>query len=178
MKIVKRVLLVAAIIIAIPLIAALFLKKDYSVECEIMINKPKQEVFDYVKYLKNQNEYSKWGRMDPNMKTTYVGEDGMAGFIFKWEGNAESGKGEEEIKKIINGERIDYELRFTEPMTSTFQSYMITESVSENVTNVKWGMTGRMNYPMNLMLLFIDTQKMLGDDFNTGLLNLKNKLEG
>ena len=60
MKILKKILIVIAIIIAIPLVVALFVKKDYAVEREIVINKPKQDVWEYVKYIKNQDYYSKW----------------------------------------------------------------------------------------------------------------------
>ena len=56
MRIIKKVLIVLAVLIAILLIAALFISKDYAVERQITINKPKAEIFNYVKYLKNQNE--------------------------------------------------------------------------------------------------------------------------
>ena len=48
MRILKKILVVLAIIIAIPLIVALFVKKDYAVEREVIINKPKAEVFNYI----------------------------------------------------------------------------------------------------------------------------------
>ena len=60
MRFLKKILIVVGILIAIPLIVALFVKKDYSVEKEIVINKPKTEVFEYIKLLKNQDNYSKW----------------------------------------------------------------------------------------------------------------------
>ncbi|MBA2761849.1 MAG: polyketide cyclase, partial [Segetibacter sp.] len=62
MNTLKIILLVILIIIAIPLIIALFVSKEYNIEREITINKPKQEVFNYVKNLKNQDNYSKWVR--------------------------------------------------------------------------------------------------------------------
>lgn len=34
-----------------------------------------------------------------------------------------------------------------------------------------------MNYPMNIMLLFMDMEKMLGGELYTGLQNLKRELE-
>lgn len=71
MRILKKILVVLAIIIAIPLIVALFVKKDYAVEREVIINKPKAEVFNYIKFIKNQGHYSKWSMMDPAMKKTY-----------------------------------------------------------------------------------------------------------
>ena len=53
MKILKTVLLVITVLVAIPLVVALFVKRDYGVERQVEINKPRQEVFEYVKYLKN-----------------------------------------------------------------------------------------------------------------------------
>jgi uncharacterized protein YndB with AHSA1/START domain len=144
----------------------------------VVINKPRQEVFDYVKYLKNQDNFSKWASMDPDMRTSYRGTDGSVGFVSAWESDDKNvGKGEQEITGIIEGQRIDYELRFIEPFESTSLAYMITEDVSDQHTKVRWGFTGRMNYPMNLMLLFMDFEKMIGDDFEHGLENLKAILE-
>lgn len=178
MKILKKILIVIAIIIAIPLIIALFVEKDYAVEREITINKSKQEVFDYVKFLKHQDNFSKWATMDPNMKKTYRGTDGTVGFVSAWESDDENvGVGEQEIKKIAEGERIDFELRFIKPFEATEPAFMSTETVSENQTKVKWGFSGHMNYPMNIMMLFMDFEKMIGDDLQTGLSNLKTVLE-
>lgn len=90
MKTVKKVLIVLGIIIAIPLIAALFVKSDYAVAESVIIDKPKAEVFDYIKHLKNQDTYSKWGTMDPDMIKTYRGTDGTVGFVSAWESDDDS----------------------------------------------------------------------------------------
>lgn len=178
MKIVKRIVFFLLGFVALALIVALFVKKDYAVEREITINKPKQEVFAYVKYLKNQDNFSKWATMDPQMKKSYSGTDGTPGFVSAWESQKDSvGKGEQEIKKITEGERIDYELRFKEPMESTEQAYMITEAVDSSHTKVKWGFYGKMKYPTNLMCLFMNIDEMVGPDFEQGLSNLKTIME-
>jgi uncharacterized membrane protein len=177
-KVLKIILTVVVIIIAIPLLVAVFVPKDYGVECKIVINKPKQEVFDYVKYLKNQNEYSKWASMDAKMESYFKGDDATVGFVSGWiSKDPNVGKGEQEITKITDGKRIDYELRFIEPFESKEQSYMELEAVSDNSTEVKWGFNGHVNYPMNVMLLFMDFEKMISDDLNTGLSNLKTVME-
>jgi len=178
MRILKKILIVVGILIAIPLIVALFVKKEYAVEKEIVINKPKTEVFEYIKLLKNQDNFSKWATIDPNMKKSYKGTDGTVGFVSHWESdNEEVGWGEQEIKKITEGERIDFELRFIKPFEATEPAFMSTETVSENQTKVKWGFSGHMDYPMNLMLLFMDFEKMIGDDLQTGLTKLKSEFE-
>ncbi len=178
MRILKKILVVLAIIIAIPLIVALFVKKDYEVEREVIINKPKAEVFNYIKFIKNQDHYSKWSMMDPAMKKTYQGTDGTVGFISAWESNNKDvGAGEQEITAIIDGERIDLKLRFKVPFEAQDDAYFITESVSENQTKVKWGFKGSFPYPMNIMGLFFDMDKAVGGDLKTGLDNLKKILE-
>jgi hypothetical protein len=178
MKILKNLLFVIVGIIALLLIIAVFVRKEYAVEKEVVINKPKTEVFDYIKYLKNQDNYSVWNQMDPNQKRTYTGTDGTPGFIYAWDSDKDNvGKGEQEIKTINEGERIDLELRFKEPFEATDKAYMTTEAVADNETKVKWGFNGKMNYPMNLMLLFMDMESMLGDDLQKGLNNLKGVME-
>lgn len=170
-----KILIAVLIIIAVPLIMALFIQKEYAIKREIVIDKPSIEVFNYIKYLKNQDQYNKWVQMDPNMKKDFRGTDGTVGFVYAWDGNDKAGKGEQEIKKITEGKRIDLELRFKKPMESTASSYMATETVSPTQTRVKWQMAGNSRYPMNLMHLFMD--KLLGTDLQTSLGMLKDNLE-
>lgn len=178
MKILKTIGIALAVIIGTFLLVALFVKKEYAVAREITINKPNQQVFDYIKLLKNQDNFSKWAMMDPAMTKTYRGTDGTVGFVSAWDSKDEHvGTGEQEIKKITEGERMDFELRFIKPFEATEAAYMTTTAVSENETKVTWGFNGHMNYPMNAMLLFMDFEDMIGGDLSTGLTNLKTVLE-
>ena len=178
MKILKIVVIIVVVLIAIPLILGLFAKKDYTVSREVVINKPTAEVFEYVKYLKNQDYYNKWTMADPNMKKDFTGLDGTIGFIYAWESEDNNvGKGEMEIKGITANERIDTETRFEEPFEGTAQINMTTESISEDQTKVKWTFDSEMGYPMNAMLIFMDMDDVLGPDLETSLNTLKNILE-
>ncbi len=177
MKWIKWILIIIALVVIIPLVVALFVKKDYAVERDIVINRPNQEVFDYIKFLKNQDVYSKWNQMDPDMISTYTGTDGTVGFISAWEGNKNVGKGEQEIVRIVEGERVDTQLRFIQPFESVSDAYMITESLGDDQTRVIWGFSGRMAYPMNLFLLVMDMDKSIGADYDYGLQKLKDILE-
>ncbi|WP_235369993.1 hypothetical protein [Shewanella sp. ECSMB14102] len=53
MRFIKTLFILLALIVAVPLIAALFVKSDYQVTTNVVINRPVAEVYDYVKYLKN-----------------------------------------------------------------------------------------------------------------------------
>jgi hypothetical protein len=174
MKALKIIGLVLVGIIVLLLITGLFVDGKYAVEREVTINKSKQVVFDYVKYLKNQNKFSVWAKIDPAMKTEFRGEDATIGFVSAWDSeNPKAGKGEQKITKIDEGSRIDYEIHFIKPFESTDYAYLTLESVSENSTKIKWGFNGKMKYPM----LTMDMEKMLAPDLQNGLNNLKTLLE-
>ncbi|CAN5504939.1 hypothetical protein BH10BAC5_BH10BAC5_15830 [soil metagenome] len=178
MKILKIFLIVVVSIAALVLILAAFTKNEINVTKEVVINKPKSEVFSYIKNIKNQDKYNKWVMADPNVRREYVGTDGTPGFIMKWDSeNKEVGKGEQEIKKVIEGDRIDSEVRFLKPFEGKADSYMSTESISADQTKVKWGLYEKMKYPMNLMLMFVDIPEMLGNDMVVSLHNLKVVME-
>jgi hypothetical protein len=178
MKALKIIGLVLVSLLVLVLVTGLFVNGKYDVEREVTINKPKQEVFDYIKYLKNQDNFSVWAKIDPAMKKDFRGEDGTVGFVSAWDSeDPKAGKGEQKIIKINDGQRIDYELHFIEPFESTDFAYLTTEAVNDSVTTVKWGFDGKMKYPMNLMMLFMDMEEMLAPDLQNGLNNLKTLLE-
>ena len=163
-------------IIVLFLLAGLVISKDMAVTKEVIINKPKADVFNYIKYLKNQENYSKWATLDPNMINEFRGTDGSPGFVSAWQGNKKVGKGEQEIKAVSEG-RIDTELRFEKPFKSVAQATMTTEAAGDNATRVTWGFTSKMNYPMNVMKLFMNMNEMIGKDFSYGLNKLKTIME-
>lgn len=178
MRIIKKLLLFVLAIVAILMIAGLFVKKDYGLEREIIIDKPEAEVFKYIRMIKNQDNFSVWNKKDPNAKKEYKGTDGEVGFVYAWDSdNDEVGKGEQEIMKIVDNERIDMKLRFEEPFEAEDNAYFMTEDLSPNQTKVKWGFKGHLDYPMNLFLLTVDMDKELGGALDTGLKDLKKILE-
>ncbi len=172
---VLNVLIVIGIVIAMPFIIALFVNKDYVIEREIVINRPKEEVFDYIKLSKNQDYYSKWVMTDPLMTKNFNGVDGTVGFVYAWNGNKKAGEGEQEIIKLLDGVHVTNEVRFTRPFKNIAYTNMRTETTSDNNTKVKWNMEGKNAYPLNFTNLFIG--RMLRNDLAESLSNLKTILE-
>jgi hypothetical protein len=169
------ILLVVAGIIVLLLIIALFMKKGYRTHCEIIINAPRQKVFDYLKQIRNQDNFNKWVMIDPNMKKEFKGTDGTVGFVYAWNGNKEAGEGEQEIKAITEGKNIEIEIRFIRPFAGIAHAEMTTESFPGDQTNVTWSTASTMKYLLNIMLPLI--VKMLEKDMSTSLATLKSILE-
>lgn len=177
MKILKIIGIVIALLIALIVVGTLVTGTEFEAERSVVIDRPSGEVFEFVRYLENQNSYSVWVQRNPDMHIEYRGTDGSVGAVSAWEGNEESGKGEQEIVGMVEGERIDFELRFYEPFESTSYAFKSTEPINENQTRVTWGMSGSVPRPLNLLLLFYDMGELIGEDYETGLNNLKTILE-
>jgi hypothetical protein len=162
-------------IVGLLLIIALFMKKGYTTRRDIIIHAPGQKVFDYIKQIKNQDNFNKWIMVDPDMKKEFRGTDGTVGFIYSWNGNKKAGEGEQEIKAIAEGESIEMEIRFVRPFAGIARAEMITESLSDNQTKLSWSTANKMKYPLNIMISVI--VKMLEKDMGTSLATLKTILE-
>ena len=175
MNIIITILLVVAAIIALILLLALFMKREHHVRREIIIDAPRQKVFDYVKLLKNQDEFNKNAMAGPDRKREFKGTDGTVGYIYAWSGDKNAGVGEKEIKNIIEGKRIETEIRFVKPMRATASIIMDTESLSDNQTKVSWSNAGVLKYPLNIMIPIME--KHVAKDMDTSLSTLKNILE-
>lgn len=167
--------IVLAIVIVI-IVLAIIAPKNYDVYRSISINKPLTEVFQYLKLLKNQDNWSPWAEKDPNMEKSFSGTDGEIGFISKWIGNKEVGEGEQEITGIVENEVIHSQLRFLKPFKSISDAYLKVKK-DDNGTKVTWGFSGKNKFPVSIMMLFMNMDKMVGKDFEYGLNKLQQILE-
>jgi uncharacterized membrane protein len=99
------------IVIVLPL--ALIAPKRYTVQGSVLINRPRQQIFNYIKFLRNTDNYSKWVMTGPGKSMTYTGTDGTEDFTAAWDSDMkQAGKGEQTIEKSIDGERIDIRVIF------------------------------------------------------------------
>ncbi len=175
MNILITILLVIASLITLLLLIALFTKKGYNIQCEIIINAPLQKVFDYLKQIKNWDNFNERATADPSRKNEFKGTDGTVGFIYGWSGNKKVGEGEKEIKNIVDGKKIETEIRFVKPFALTGYTNMGTESVSATQTKVTLSNASTLKYPLNILLLVVE--KGIAKDMDISLSVLKTILE-
>jgi archaellum component FlaG (FlaF/FlaG flagellin family) len=167
--------LIIAGIIALLFIIALLMRKEHYVKREIVITMPRQKVFDYLKLLKNQDKFNKHAMNDPDRNFEYKGTDGTIGFIIAWSGDKSAGVGEKEIISLVEGESIETEIRFVKPMKTSARIIMELESLADNETKVSWSNTGKLFYPINIMIPKME--KHVAKDMDSSLMTLKSILE-
>ena len=146
------------------------------IEKSIEIRKNSNLVFDYLKFTKNQDNFSVWNMTDPGMDKKYQGTDGTVGFIYSWDSTIKNvGAGAQKITGITDGKSIDYEIKFLRPMQNTGKSRFEIISTGLGVSTVRWIFDSPSKFPMSLFTPIF--KRMLGKDIEKGLANLKAILE-
>lgn len=150
--------------------------KEMIIEKNVSINNNIGEVFSFLKETRNQDKFSVWNMKDPNMKKSYSGIDGTKGFIYSWDSKDKNvGAGAQEIIDIKEGNRIDYEMRFSRPMQNTATASFVLDKIDENTTSVTWTFRSPTKFPMSLFSPIF--KKILGKQLDQGLQNLKSLLD-
>ena len=176
MNILITILLVIAAIVVLFLVTALIVKKDFTIEKQVVINRSKTDVFNYLKLIRNQEHYSVWVMKDPNIKIVYTGTDGTVGFTSSWVSDDKNvGIGEQEIIRMKDGENMEVEIRFKKPFEATNYARTTVTAIAPNQTTVSTLFYGKSKFPMNIMNLFMD--KLIGKDMLQNLQNMKANLE-
>lgn len=152
MKFLKKLFLGLLFLIIILLVIAFFIPAKYTISVTETINQPKTVVYDYVKILKNQEQYNVWVMEDKNLKPEYIGTDGTVGAVEKWNSKIENvGEGQQTIA-AMSPDRIDFDLKFIRPMEGKAKSAYIFKSISDNQTELTADFYGENGpYPFNLL---------------------------
>lgn len=165
-------------LIALLLIRVAFVGNDLLIEKTITIARSGQDTFHYVKLLRNHRYFNKWTLADPNVQITYSGNDGEPGFSSHWTSSMKNvGEGTQRISSVIDNSRIDYSLEFVKPFKDTAASYLAIEAAANGTCNVTWRFTGKRNFMQKIMHVVFSIEKMLGNDLQISLENLKLILE-
>ena len=75
MKILKKIAVILLVILAIPLIMALFVSNEANYEKSIIINAPIETVWKHIATFDAQSKWSPWNKYDTMMKQSVVGVD-------------------------------------------------------------------------------------------------------
>lgn len=175
MNILIIILLILTGIITLVLVLAALVRKKHYVKREIVIDAPSQKVFDFLKFLKNQEKFNKDAAADSDRKKEFKGTDGTVGFIYAWSGNKDAGVGQKEIKNIVEGKRIEMEICFVKPMSATATVVLEIESLSNDQSKVYWSNAGTLKFPINILIPVME--KAVAKSMDGSLSTLKNILE-
>lgn len=156
----------------------ILMPKEFHVERNIAINRSRDDVFAYIRMIRNNTHWNSWALKDPNAERGFRGVDGTLGATATWKSPVrELGTGEQEITEIIDGRRLSCQIRLFSPFKATFPSVLETESITPTQTKVTMIMHDRMRFPRGLMCMLMNQNKKIASEFDASLASLKALLE-
>ena len=168
---IKKLLLGLVAIIALILIVAAFRPNEFCVKRSATLSASPIALFAHVNDQHNFEVWNPWMKLDPAVKNTYSGPEAGVGAVCSWEGNSNVGAGTATIIESKPGELVRLKMDWKKPMEGTSTVDFTFKPVG-NQTEVTWEMYGQNNYLGKLMSLFIDCDKMCGEQFEKGLVSL------
>jgi uncharacterized protein YndB with AHSA1/START domain len=168
-------LIVAATIVAL-LIYAATKPDEFRVQRSTRIDAPADKIFSHIEDFRRWVDWSPYEQLDPAMRKSYNGPTSGTGAVYEWSGNNKAGEGRMEILEVDAPKRLAIDLRFVRPFRAHNMARFGLEPSGDS-TNVTWGIEGKSPYMSKLMGVFVNMDRLIGKDFETGLSNLKTIAE-
>jgi len=167
----KAALIVVVVVIAGILIFAATKPDVFRVTRSASIKAPAEKIQAQLADLHGWQAWSPWEKMDPAMKRSFGGAQKGKGATYAWEGNGNVGQGRMEITEAA-ADRVAMDLDFVKPFEA-HNKVVFALSPRGDTTEVTWSMVGPVPYFAKIMHVFLDMDRMVGSQFETGLANLK-----
>ena len=145
---------------------------EFRVSRTTTIAAPAPVVFAQVNDFQKWAAWSPYEKRDPAMRKTYEGAPTGIGAVYTWSGNKEVGEGRTTITESQPNELIRIRLEFEKPFKATSTAEFAFKPEGSR-TAVTWSLTGRHNFMMKVMCLFMNMDRMIGGDFEQGLAQMK-----
>lgn len=168
------------VIIAVLAALAVFINarpSEFTVSRSITVDAPPSAVFPHVNDLRKWEAWSPWAKLDPDAKTTFEGPAAGTGAVMAWDGNKNIGAGRMTITASRADEAVRLQLDFVRPFKGTSTSSFDFKAEGGK-TLVVWGMQGKNNFMGKVMGLFMNCEKMVGEQYEKGLNQIKAVAEG
>ena len=167
-----KIIVVAVIVVIAGILALAATRPDsFRVERSAQISAPPQKILSLVNDFHQWGAWSPYEKLDPTMKRTYAGTAAGTGAVYAWEGNSKAGQGRMQIIDAAPT-RTAIQLDFIKPFAA-HNIAVFTAQPQADATRVTWSMEGPAPFIHKLVGLFLNMDRMIGGDFETGLANLK-----
>jgi Polyketide cyclase / dehydrase and lipid transport len=168
----KKILLVLAIVIVAFVVVVALQPDDFTVSRSARIGATPAAVFAQVNDFRRWESWSPWAKLDPAMKQSFEGPSSGEGAAYSWSGNSKVGEGKMTLIKSQPPEVIHIRLDFEKPMKGTNLTEFIFKPEGQG-TVVTWAMSGRQNFVQKAFCLLMNGKKMVGNEFEKGLAQMK-----
>ena len=172
----KKILLALLLVVVVFILVVATRRADFQITRSATIAAPAVVVFAQVNDFHKWDAWSPWAKLDPTMKQTHEGASAGPGAIYTWSGNKDVGEGRMTLTESRANELVRIKLEFLKPFP-TINTTEFSFKPEGTQTAVVWSMTGTNNFMAKAFCMFVNMDKMVGGDFEKGLVQLKTVAE-
>jgi len=166
------ILIILAIIFVALVVVVALQPSEFRIARSGSISASPAVVFAQVNDLPKWKAWSPWAKLDPTAKETFDGPPAGTGASMAWAGNNKVGEGRMTITESRPSDLIRFRLDFVKPFVGTHIAEF-TFRLEGNQTVVTWSMSGKNNFIGKAFGLLMGCDKMIGGQFEKGLIDLK-----
>jgi uncharacterized protein YndB with AHSA1/START domain len=167
-----RVLLILLILLVL---IGLLLPSSVQVERSILIDAPPQQIFPHVNGMRAFHAWSPWAGIDPETQYQFAGPDQGVGSRMTWHsGNAQVGRGSQEIVDSVPGQRVETRLEFGDKGDGAGTFVLEPQGGS---TLVRWQFRTEFGWDLFNRYVGLMLDSLMGASYDKGLKTLKSRVE-
>ncbi len=172
----KKILIALALLILGFVVVVALQPSDFRVERSTTVAAPQAEVFAQVNDLHKWDAWSPWAKLDPDAKITFEGPESGQGAAMSWSGNDKVGEGKMTVVESQPDAAVKLKVDFVKPFEGSSNSDFAFKPEGDG-TAVTWAMSDHHNFLEKAFCLVMNGKKMIGDDMDKGLAQLKSVAE-
>ena len=171
----RKILIGVAAVVVVFVVVVATRPAAFHIERSTNMAAPPEIVLAQVNDFHAWSAWSPWEKLDPQLKRSYEGAPAGVGAIYGWTGNDKVGEGRMTIETSTPS-LVGIKLEFIKPFAAT-NTATFTFVPAPDGTKVTWAMDGNNGFMAKAASMFMDMDKMVGDDFARGLAAMKTVAE-
>jgi uncharacterized protein YndB with AHSA1/START domain len=164
------------LVVAIVLSYAATRPSRYEIRRETTIAAPVSVVYPLIADLHNWPRWAPQDREDATMRRTFEGAASGVGAQSTWQSTGTAGAGSMEIVEAVPDKLVRVQVDWTKPFETRNVNTFELKAEGQS-TQVIWAMEGQNLFPLKVMSVFVNLDRMLGRHFEKGLKDLKSAAE-
>jgi hypothetical protein len=172
----KKILIGLAVLVFGFVVVVALQPSDFRVERSATMAAPQADIFAQVNDLHKWDAWSPWAKLDPEAKIGFEGPESGQGAAMTWAGNDKVGEGKMTVVESQPNDAVKLKVDFVKPFEGTSNSDFGFKPDGDQ-TAVTWTMSAHHNFLEKAFCLVMNGKKMIGDDMEKGLAQLKSLAE-
>lgn len=172
----KKIGIVVVVAVAgLLLYAGFIMPKSYFISREMRIKASPEAIFPWINSARKSNEWMPWISMDPKLVMNFSGPEEGVGSQASWASEGKMGVGSSTIIESSPNQETKIKISYKKPFEGEQLAVMSIKKLEDGSSMVTWSVAGESQFIYRVMCIFMNMDKMIGENFEYGLAKLASK---